>query len=336
MGYRLAMVQKLMESFDVNAALLACFPEFDPITLTVQTTFGDVDEQLDSVKANLRFNQGWTAGLEEEDGERDARVSHRKALAMTLRDRIKDVGDAVCSGPSHQLDFLHSTGDSTNNLEATICQHTLQEKALKNIELEDKNYHLENDLHETQGKMVSILAQNQLLQEQLLAFNQGPSPPVFPMAPNNEASDKEDVPMSIHGGGVSSHSQVPFWCDNSILLVATSASLTEPALLFVDNTNRPGSNIPWERGDLLVVIGMSNQAKEGPVQTPTSPGLASHALLQLGEVHLPYPLGSGIHEGSDYSCPGRITANDMIHPIPFLGSTRQPRSRCFALFGGQS
>jgi hypothetical protein len=34
MGYRLAMVQKLMESFDVNAALLACFSEFDPITLT--------------------------------------------------------------------------------------------------------------------------------------------------------------------------------------------------------------------------------------------------------------------------------------------------------------
>jgi hypothetical protein len=58
MGYRLAMVQKLIESFDVNAALLACFPEFDPITLTVQTIFGDVNKQLDSVKADLGIVQG--------------------------------------------------------------------------------------------------------------------------------------------------------------------------------------------------------------------------------------------------------------------------------------
>jgi hypothetical protein len=46
MGYRLAMVQKLIESFDVNADLLARFSEFDPITLTVQMTFGDVDNQF--------------------------------------------------------------------------------------------------------------------------------------------------------------------------------------------------------------------------------------------------------------------------------------------------
>jgi hypothetical protein len=32
MGYRLAMVQKLMESFDVYAALLARFSEFDLMT----------------------------------------------------------------------------------------------------------------------------------------------------------------------------------------------------------------------------------------------------------------------------------------------------------------
>jgi hypothetical protein len=43
-GYRLEMVQKLMESFDVNAALHARFSEFDPITLTVKTTYGDIDK----------------------------------------------------------------------------------------------------------------------------------------------------------------------------------------------------------------------------------------------------------------------------------------------------
>ncbi len=49
MGYRLEIVQRLMESFDISAALLARFSEFDPITLTVQTTFGDVNKQLDVV-----------------------------------------------------------------------------------------------------------------------------------------------------------------------------------------------------------------------------------------------------------------------------------------------
>jgi hypothetical protein len=258
------MVKKLMESFDVDAALLARFFEFDPVTLTVQMTFGDGDKQFNSIEVGFRINQGWTADLEDKDGDRVDVVGHRKALAMTLRDRIKDIDNAAHCGPSRCLDFLHSTGNSTNNLEATICQHTLQEKALKNIELEDKNYHLENDLHETQGKMVSILAQNQLLQEQLLAFNQGPSHSKFLMAPNNKASDK-DIPMSICGGGVASHPQVPFRCDNSVLLDATSASLMKPALLFIDDTNQPGSNFPGEKGDILVVIGMGDRAKEGPV-----------------------------------------------------------------------
>jgi hypothetical protein len=129
------------------------------MTLTVKTTFGDIDEQLDSVEANPRNDQGWTADLEDKDRDRVDVVGSHKALAMTLRDCIEDVDDAAHSGPSHRLDFLHSTGNLTNTLEATICQHTLWEKALKNIELLDKNYHLENNLHETQGKMASILAQ---------------------------------------------------------------------------------------------------------------------------------------------------------------------------------
>jgi hypothetical protein len=47
------MVRKLMESFDVSAALLACFSKFDPKTLTVQTTLGEVNKQLESCKADL-------------------------------------------------------------------------------------------------------------------------------------------------------------------------------------------------------------------------------------------------------------------------------------------
>jgi hypothetical protein len=47
MKYRLEMVQKLMESFDVDAVLLAHFSKFDPDTLTELTTFDNVDEQLE-------------------------------------------------------------------------------------------------------------------------------------------------------------------------------------------------------------------------------------------------------------------------------------------------
>jgi hypothetical protein len=52
------MICKLMKIFDVDAALLACFSKFDSTTLTVMTTFGDSDEQLDSMEADLGIDQG--------------------------------------------------------------------------------------------------------------------------------------------------------------------------------------------------------------------------------------------------------------------------------------
>jgi hypothetical protein len=328
MGYRLAMVQTLMKSFDVDAALLPRFSEFNPITLTVKTTFVDVDEQLDSVKADLGIDQGWTADLENKDRDRVDVVSHCEALAMTLRDPIKDVDSTAHSGPSCRLEFLHSMGNLTNNSEATIRQHILQEKVLKHIELVNENCYLENNLHETQGKMASILAQNQLLQEQLLAFNQGLNPPVVSTAPNNEARDKEDVPMSIRGGRGTSHSQVLLRCDDCVLLFGTSKSLKEPVPLFVNNTNWPRGNKTGERGNVLAAIGANSPVQEGPVQKSKSPELASRALLPLGEAHVPYPPGSGIHNGSYYFCLGWMTEDDIIHPVPGFDPMTQKQVFC--------
>jgi hypothetical protein len=90
MHYQLKMVYKLMESFDVDAALLAHFSDLDLAFLTVMTTFGDVNEQLDRVEANLGIDQGWNADLEGKDSSRVNVVSHCKALAMTLRNHIDD------------------------------------------------------------------------------------------------------------------------------------------------------------------------------------------------------------------------------------------------------
>jgi hypothetical protein len=101
MHYRLEMVQKLMESFEVNAALLTRFSEFDSTTLTVTTTFGDINEQLESIKADLGIDQDWYTDLEWDNGNKVDLIGHQEALAMMLRDQVKDVDDAVRSGPSH-------------------------------------------------------------------------------------------------------------------------------------------------------------------------------------------------------------------------------------------
>jgi hypothetical protein len=47
------MVQKLMESFGVDAALLAHFSVFDTTTLVVMTKFRDAEKQLDGIEADL-------------------------------------------------------------------------------------------------------------------------------------------------------------------------------------------------------------------------------------------------------------------------------------------
>ncbi len=46
------MVRKLIESFDINSALLERFFVFHPVTLLVQMGFGDEDELLEGVEAD--------------------------------------------------------------------------------------------------------------------------------------------------------------------------------------------------------------------------------------------------------------------------------------------
>ena len=165
--YKLGMVKMLMESFDINAALLARFSEFNPVTLIVKTTFGDVNEQLERVEEDLGIKQGWNANTELGEESRVDLIGHQEALAMTLRDPIEDVDDAARSGLSRWTNFFQSTGKSTNNSNATTRLHTQRANALKNIALVDKNYAQENNLHEAQAQMAAIVAQNRLLQEQL-------------------------------------------------------------------------------------------------------------------------------------------------------------------------
>jgi hypothetical protein len=189
------MIKKLMESFDIDAAKLAGYSKFDVKTLTVDTKFGDVDKQLNGIEVELERNQFWEADFEEGDGNGVDIIGHRELLAQTLCNRVDDVDDADCSGPSRRRYFSCSTGNSTNNSTATIRQHTMCAKALRNIDLVDKNYTLQNDLAVIQDQMASILAQDQLLQEQL-SMTQTQTNCALPASPNEDRMD-DDAPVPI-------------------------------------------------------------------------------------------------------------------------------------------
>jgi hypothetical protein len=93
-------------------------------------------------------------------------------------------------------------GNSTNNSEARIWQHTLQAKALKNIKLVNKNCLLTNNLQDALDQMAAMILQNQLLQKQLCAATQGSFPPLPTTGPEDVAMEEEDLPVSIHSGGI--------------------------------------------------------------------------------------------------------------------------------------
>ena len=113
------MVQKLMESFDTNTAHLARFSVFNPVTLEVQTGFGDDNELLEGVERDLGINQGWLVDQENKDGTTIDVVGQRETLAQTLCNHPGDIDDANHSGPSRCTDFSQSTGNSSVNLDAT-------------------------------------------------------------------------------------------------------------------------------------------------------------------------------------------------------------------------
>ena len=163
--YKQGMIKKLMESFDIDAARLAAYSQFDVDTLTVIADVPDVDGRLDDLEAELGINQ-WTADIEEGDGIKMSFTEHKEMVSKTLRDQPDDIFDADHSGPSRRTDFTHSTGNSTNNSDASIRNHKRREKALKNIDLVDKNYALEAKVHgaekqyaASQAQIASVLAE---------------------------------------------------------------------------------------------------------------------------------------------------------------------------------
>jgi hypothetical protein len=106
--YDLLTVQSLMESFDTQQALFSRFSTFEPVTLVIDTEFGEMDEQLESMEANLGIDQGWDVDREVSNGRGFTVNGYQVAMEKSLRDRIKDINDANRSGPSRRSDFSQS------------------------------------------------------------------------------------------------------------------------------------------------------------------------------------------------------------------------------------
>jgi hypothetical protein len=171
-----------------------------------------------------------------------------------------------------------------------IQQHTMQAKALRNINLVDKNYSHKNDLLVIQDQMASILAQNRLLQEQLAVTQINCALPV----PPNEDSMDDNTPVSICGGSLNMREQGEAQSLGSasdqgylglIFPVNSSMEEDEPMQICGRGNNVPEANAMSTK----MTVRMNGQVQVGLSQQPASPVQASRALLPLALVHVPYP-----------------------------------------------
>ena len=109
-GYALGMIQALMESFDMDAALLAGHSTFNTENWTVETVFGRDDDFLEREEALLSSDEEDENNVQMEiDGDA------REQLVSTLRDRDEDLKSINSRGSaaSRATNFSSSTRNSS-------------------------------------------------------------------------------------------------------------------------------------------------------------------------------------------------------------------------------
>jgi hypothetical protein len=239
-----------MDSFGTQQALFSRYSTFDPATLVVDTEFGEMDEQLESMEADLGIDQGWEVDREVSTGHGFAVDGYRAAMEKTLRDRIEDINDANRSSPSWRSDFSQTTGNSMNNLIATArMAFTHKEWALQNLSLHNINSVLQNDLTNKRSRIAAMTVQLHLLQTLLAAQDQGQGLPPVPApgqtnavneTPMDTYNNPHDNPMDLQGGGQSS--DLVDTMDWSTM----SSDLREQCehILYVDNTDLDPQGFP--------------------------------------------------------------------------------------------
>ncbi len=202
----------IASTFDTQQALFSRYSTFDPATLVVDMEFGELDEKLESMEADVGIDQGWDVVREVSNGRGFAVEGYQAAMEKTLQDRIEDIDDANRSGQSWRSDFSQSTGNSTNNLTATArMAFTHKKRALHNI-----NLVLQNDQTNKRSRIAAMMAQLNFFQMQLAAQDLGQGLPLVPTPGETNAinetsmdtnNDAHDDPMDLQGRGWSSDSE---------------------------------------------------------------------------------------------------------------------------------
>ena len=113
-GYTLGTKQSLMESFDLEAAMLAPQTNFDNETLEVSGHFGNEDTFLDEAEE-------WLDSDDEDGGDEqgpliDVADAPMADLESALRDKDDNLEDINSRGSaaSRRTNFSQSTGNATN------------------------------------------------------------------------------------------------------------------------------------------------------------------------------------------------------------------------------
>jgi hypothetical protein len=75
--------------------------------------------------------------------------------------------------------------------------------------------------------------------------------------------------------------------------------------------------------DTRMTDAKNDQVQVAPSRQPSAPAQTLLAFLSLGEVHVLYPSGLAHHPGSYYLCPGQMSVEDQIYPVPGFGPLTQ-------------
>jgi hypothetical protein len=160
-------------------------------------------------------------------------------------------------------------------------------KTLRNIDLVDKNYALENDLPVIQDQIASILAQNQLLQEQL-STTQTQTNCTLSGPPDEDRMD-DNAPVPICKGSLNTREQdgaeyLGSASDQGYLglvrLVDSSMEEDEPTQIRGRGEHAPNVNAMR----IKMTVRMNGQEQVALSQQQAPPGPAPCALLHWGRL----------------------------------------------------
>ena len=185
-GYTLGTKQSLMESFDLEAAMLAPQTKFDNETLEVSGHFGNEDKFLDEAEE-------WLDSDDEDAGNDqgpliDVADASMADLESALRDKDDNLEDINSRGSaaSRRTNFSQSTGNATNrSVNTAKLAMTHKDRALDLAKAHNENATLQKQNADLLVRMKQI--------EQMMARSSGLPSEAPPQQSSDDRMSGEDV-----------------------------------------------------------------------------------------------------------------------------------------------